>query len=106
MESAGIFWSMGAFQDGHLGGYIWGVIHPGLHYQTMMQATTDIFYVAPEHRKGTLGIRLFRAAEEVLRERGADRWMSGCKVAHPTGPLFARMGMRKFETMYVKSLRG
>ena len=62
-----------AREDGKLIGYFVGFIAPGLHYQTCLTCTMDIFYVHPDHRGGGTGYHLFKSAEKELKRRGVQR---------------------------------
>lgn len=66
------------------------------------------WYVSPEHRGGTAGIRLLKEVEAFGKEAGAARIMMG--RMHASDPemkvhrLFGLMKYRPVETFYVKSL--
>lgn len=89
---------------GELVGYFIGFIAPGLHYQTCLTCTMDIFYVRSDKRKGSAGVRLFRFVEAELRRRGVQRWFMGSKVHADASALFKRIGAAPVETYYSKWL--
>jgi GNAT superfamily N-acetyltransferase len=89
-------------EAGKLVGYFIGFIAPGLHYSTCLTCTMDIFYVHPERRTGSAGVRLFRFVEAELKRRGVDRWFMGSKVAADASALFKRIGAEPVETYYSK----
>jgi len=89
---------------GELVGYFIGFIAPGLHYQTCLTCTMDIFYVRKDKRTGSAGIRLFRAVEHELKRRGVQRWFMGSKVHADASALFKRIGAAPVETYYSKWL--
>lgn len=89
---------------GELVGYFIGFIAPGLHYQTCLTCTMDIFYVRPDKRKGSAGVRLFRFVENELRRRGVQRWFMGSKIHADASALFKRIGAAPVETFYSKWL--
>jgi len=90
--------------DGKLVGYYWGFISPGLHYNTCLSATCDIFYVHPEYRCSNAGTVLFRAVEADLRRRGVHRWAVGSKLHKDCGALLRRLSFEAVETYYWKWL--
>lgn len=87
---------------GELVGYFIGFIAPGLHYSTCLTCTMDIFFVRPDRRKGTAGIRLFRFVEQELRRRGVQRWFMGSKMHADASALFKRIGASPVEIYYSK----
>lgn len=91
---------------GALVGYFIGFIAPGLHYSTCLTCTMDIFYVHPEKRTGSAGVRLFRFVEAELMRRGVQRWFMGSKIHADASALFKRIGAVPVETYYSKWLGG
>lgn len=89
---------------GAMVGYFLGFIAPGLHYQTCLTCTMDIFYVQKDKRTGSAGIRLFRAVEQELKRRGVKRWFMGSKIHADASALFKRIGATPVETYYSKWL--
>jgi len=89
---------------GELVGYFVGFIAPGMHYQTCLTFTMDIFYVRADKRKGSAGVRLFRFVEAELRRRGVQRWFMGSKCHADASALFERIGASKVEVYYAKWL--
>lgn len=90
--------------NGELVGYFIGFVSPGLHYSTCLTCTMDIFFVHPDKRKGSAGVRLFRAVEAELRRRGVNRWFMGSKLHADASALFKRIGAVPVETYYSKWL--
>lgn len=87
---------------GELIGYFVGFVAPGLHYKTCLTLTMDIFYVRPDKRNGTAGIKLFRAVEKEAKRRGVQRWFVGSKTHADASVLFEYLGFQKVETYYSK----
>ena len=87
---------------GELVGYFIGFIAPGLHYQTCLTCTMDIFYVRKDKRTGSAGIRLFKFVEVELKRRGVQRWFMGSKIHADASALFKRIGASPVETYYSK----
>ena len=91
---------------GELVGYFIGFIAPGLHYSTCLTCTMDIFYVHPNKRGGSAGVRMFRFVETELKRRGVQRWFMGSKVHADASALFKRIGAAPVETYYSKWIGG
>jgi len=88
--------------NGTVIGYFVGFIAPGLHYETCLTCKMDIFYVAPSHRGGSLGIRLFKYVERELKARGVQRIFVGSKCHADASVLFERLKYSKVEVYYSK----
>ncbi|MCG5241398.1 GNAT family N-acetyltransferase [Azospirillum doebereinerae] len=107
IEAAGLMHITTARDEtGALVGYSAYFIAPNLHYQSLVVAETDIFWLAPEHRQGLAGARLIKAAEAALAARGVNKVVSKVKMHFDTGPLFERLGYRAIERIYAKRLEG
>jgi GNAT superfamily N-acetyltransferase len=89
---------------GRIIGYYWGFIAPGLHYAGCLTATSDIYFVHPEHRNGRNGTILFQAVEKELRRRGVQRWFCGAKLHDDASPLLKRLGFVPVEMYHSKWL--
>jgi GNAT superfamily N-acetyltransferase len=92
--------SITAREDGKLIGYFVGFIAPGLHYQTCLTCTMDIFYVHPDHRGGGTGYHLFKSAEKKLKRRGVQRLFVGSKLHKDASWLFEKLGYEEVERYY------
>jgi GNAT superfamily N-acetyltransferase len=90
--------------EGALIGYFVGFIAPGLHYQTCLTCTMDIFYIVQDRRGRGGGVLLFKAVEKELKRRGVDRWFVGSKCRHDASILFERLGFERVEIYYSKML--
>lgn len=91
---------------GELIGYFVGFVAPGLHYQTCLTLTMDIFYLHPQHRDGSPvgALRLFRAVEAEARRRGVQRMFVGSKVHRDASRLFEHLKFERVEVYYSKWL--
>jgi GNAT superfamily N-acetyltransferase len=85
---------------GVLVGYFVGFIAPGLHYQTCLTLTMDIFWVHPDHRGQGGGLTLFRFVESEAKRRGVKRMFVGSKCHKEASWLFERLGYEKVEVYY------
>lgn len=52
-------------------GYSTTILQPHPHHQGAVVATSDALYLAPERRRGDLGLLLMQGTEAAVRERGA-----------------------------------
>lgn len=93
-------------EAGELVGYFIGFIAPGLHYQTCLTCTMDIFYVRKDKRGGRAGIKLFKFVESELKRRGVDRWFVGSKCHMDASWLFEHLEFQKVEVYYSKWIGG
>lgn len=85
---------------GQLVGYFIGFVAPGLHYQTCLTLTTDIFFLHPNHRGSSTGVKLFKAVEAEARQRGVQRFFVGSKVHLDASYLFEKLGYERVEIYY------
>jgi GNAT superfamily N-acetyltransferase len=103
-EDVGVICAITAREDGGLVGYMNYVLSRNLHYRSLFVAEGDIFWLAPEYRKGLTGVRMIRYAEEVLRGLGANKIVNKVKLHFDIGILFERMGYTPIERIYAKKL--
>lgn len=102
MEAAGILLPISAREDGGLIGYSVSVLLPSLHYKDHIYAMNDVIFVAKEHRKGTVGIRLIKFTEEELRKRDVSVYCINSKVHAPFFSVLERLGFTDTEHQYTK----
>ncbi len=104
LEDREMYRAITARSDGRLIGYAgyFIVTHP--HYQHLTLAESDVFYIAPEERRGRVGIELFRKAELLLKVKGAQFVVNKCKAAHDLSHLFERLGYEKMEISFIREL--
>jgi GNAT superfamily N-acetyltransferase len=90
---------------GTLVGYFVGFVRPGLHYNTCLTLTMDVFFISPEARNKAAGaFKLFRHVERVARARGIDYMVFGSKKHKDSGRIFQAMKMAHIEDWYGKFL--
>lgn len=90
--------------DEELVGYIIFIIQPHLHYMTCKTAFEDIYYIRPDFRKGRVGIRLFKYAEEVLKGIGVNRVIMHTKIHMDNSKLFEYLGYKWTDKLFTKIL--
>lgn len=87
-------------ETGKLVGYFIGFVAPGLHYRTCLTLTMDIYFVLPEYRRGTGGLKLFKAAEREAKRRGVQRMFVGSKLHKDSSRLFEALRYEPVEKYY------
>jgi len=103
-EDAGQLLLVTAREEGEIIGYFIGFIAPGLHYETCLTCTMDIFYIRKDKRNGRAGIKLFQFVESELKRRGVQRWFVGSKIHADASPLFKYLKFDPVETYFSKWL--
>lgn len=81
LEELNMFRAWSAREEGLLVGYIAFHVIYHLHYKHTLTAIDDLFMLAPLHRRGTTGWKMFRVAMGELEEMGVKRFMLHDKVA-------------------------
>lgn len=102
MNNAGQLHVTVARHNGDLAGYVVAIVRPHLHYAHSLSAFYDLYYLAPAHRRGMNGVRLFQAAEVALRKRGVERMFTGTKLSKDATRIFERLGWIETERLFVK----
>lgn len=88
---------------GALVGYASYIVGGTMHHRTLKRATHEALYVMPEYRAGGTGARLLAYAERMLASEGiASVTAQGNSETHAR--LYARLGYRADDTIYVKDL--
>lgn len=90
--------------DDEVIGYAIFIIQPHLHYMTCKTAFEDIYYIRPDFRKGRVGIRLFKYAEEVLKGIGVNRIIMHTKIHMDNSKLFEYLGYKLTDKLFTKIL--
>lgn len=105
LEDAGILHVVTMRVDGQLAGYFIALVSTHPHYKDAgIMAFTDIYYLAPEHRRGNAGARMFAAVEASLRERGAVKLYVSHKLHKDHSLLFEALGYKPTDISYTKLL--
>lgn len=77
--------------------------HP--HYEESIQATQDLFFVAPEARlHGWVGLKLIRFCDEQLKAEGVEVVYQFSPRRRDIGPLLARAGYHRIQDLYARRL--
>ena len=106
METAGLVRMFIGREDGAVVGYAVYFVAPHMHYRNDKWAVCDIIWLAPEHRKGTTGIRLFKFVEKYLRGENVSVMHTTGKEAHPAlARVLEYLGHARIEFGYAKLLK-
>lgn len=93
-----------AREEGQIVGYFVGFVAPGLHYQTCLTLTMDIFWIEPKARGQGGGKLLFKEVERCAKARGVQRMFVGSKLHRDASWLFSHLGYTEVERYYSKWL--
>jgi GNAT superfamily N-acetyltransferase len=104
LADAGMLRCITVRADEEVIGYAIFVIQPHLHYMTCKTAFEDIYYIRPDFRKGRVGIRLFKYAEEVLKGIGVNRIIMHTKIHMDNSKLFEYLGYKWTDKLFTKIL--
>lgn len=77
---------------------------PYLYSKHHRIAIEDLYYVSESHRKGSIGIRLLKEAEKVLKFNGASIINVVCKAHQDRTTLYERLGYRYTEKHFSKQV--
>lgn len=105
LENIGRLFILTARIAGKLIGYLLAFTVPNhMHYKSAgPMCLTDMYFIAPEHRKGT-GAKLFTEFERRMRERGCVQIMTGCKKHQDHTRLLEELGWTNSDLTFVKVL--
>ena len=85
-------------------GYIVFFVSPHLHYKDCLMAVEDIYYLKPEYRKGSTGIKMFRFAEVYLKSVGVNMIKYSTKVHLDNSKLFEYLDYAFTENVFIKMI--
>lgn len=104
LANAGMLRCITVRADEKVIGYAIFIVQPHLHYMTCKTAFEDIYYIRPDFRKGRVGIRLFKYAEEVLKRIGVNRIIMHTKTHMDNSKLFEYLGYKWTDKLFTKIL--
>lgn len=102
MQDVGLYQTITVRDDGTLIGYIGFVISTHPHYRDNIFASMDNVFIHKDYRKGTIGIKLFKEAEKLLKELGVDIILMRSKVHFDLSKIFEYMDYIPMEKTYSK----
>ena len=98
VERTGMLRIYTARLDDNLIGYAVYIVKFHPHYKTVKWAVSDVYWIAPEHRGRTLGARMFKWVEKMLKEEGVKVMHTTGKTAHPQAKrLLMKLGHSEIE---------
>lgn len=89
---------------GRMIGYMAFVVESHMHYKGTIIGIGDVHYVHPDWRRHGIALRMTMVAEREAKHRGARFFVLREKVDHPHGDLYAKMGYKPIDTVYLKEL--
>ena len=87
---------------GELIGYLVTFVVPHLHHMNTRWASSDVFYIKPEHRNTPIAAKLIHLTEEILRKEGVKMLSLHMKAEVPFDKLAEGCGFNRFEITYAK----
>lgn len=97
MQEANVLDSFSAREEGKLIGYAVFFVTRHLHYKSNIIAKNDVLFLLREHRQGSTGLRLIRACEKRMKERGVSKILWHVKFGTNLGEILEIMGYRPEE---------
>lgn len=104
LEEMGMMFSLFAYADGVRVGYALNFITQAMHYKDITLCNCDALFVAKEHRKSSLGIKLIRETQRIAKERGALEMLWTAKPDTELARILPRMGFNLQEIVFNKKL--
>lgn len=104
LGKAGMLRTITCRADGQLIGYIAFIVQKHLHYKSCVTAFEDLYFLKKEFRKGRVGIRMFKYAEDVLKQHGVNRIIMHTKVHLDNSKLFEYLGYKHTDKLFTKIL--
>jgi GNAT superfamily N-acetyltransferase len=104
LEAAGNLIGMGLFDEDKIVGYSIFIITTALHYADLKIAQNDILYVHPDYRKTKWGLRLIKASELAMKERGIKMIMWHGKENTNFAALMPKLGYIVQDIIFSKEL--
>ena len=104
LEELGVLLTLGVFKGDEMVGYSVNVITPHLHYRDLMTCHNDMIFIAPAHRRGSLGVRLIKATREAVKARGVQMMLWHAKENTPLAKLLPALGCRVQDILFSEVL--
>lgn len=102
LNSKGMLHIVIARDDGKLVGYHASIVDTLMHYKNVLAAKGDLYWLSPDHRKGSTGIKLLKEVERTLKLRGVQVMYDITKLYLDNGVIFDRLGYKAIERNYSK----
>lgn len=104
-EALGCLHIVTARADGKLVGYHYGMLMHHLHYKEAgLMCYTDVYYLQPAYRRGTMGIRFLAAVMESLKACGVVKFYMSTKIHSDNSKVLKVLGMDPSDIVLTKLL--
>lgn len=103
-QDAGRLCVITARKGRELVGYIVYFLNHNMHYKNSYQAVQDVLFVDPEHRNGTLGLKLLKTSETILTMKNVQVVYQHLKFDHDFSPMLRRLGYEDVDRIMAKRL--
>lgn len=100
LEKNGSLIILAAWEGDRIVGYSVSIVVTHMHYSTTVMCHNDVLFVAMEHRRGRLGLRLIRETERVAVAGGARRVTWHAKPGTALEAILPKLGYGAHETIY------
>ena len=104
LEQSGMLHVITCRKEGRLIGYMYYIVSRHLHVKSCVTAYEDIYFLRKEHRKGRIGINLFKFAEQYLKSIGVNKVLCSTKVHSDNSKLLQYLGYSFVEKLFSKYL--
>lgn len=104
LETSGVLHILTARADGKLVGYHFNLVYPHLHYSQVLCSFSDMFFLAPQFRRGWTGVKMFTENEKMLRELGVQKMFVMTKDHKDVTAVMKRLKYKFIERIFSKWL--
>lgn len=106
LEAKGVLHLVTARKEGKLVGIYLAFLVLNPHYAGQgFMAFTDAYYLAPECRKGNIGMRFFSFVEKAWKAKGCVKAYTSHKIHRDRSAMMKELGWRAQDVMYTKILK-
>lgn len=102
MENSGILHLLTVRDEGEMIGYHISFVRPHPHYADMLCGFVDAYFLTPSKRKGMIGVKMIKKAEESLKARGVRKLFTGTKNSKDMSKIFEYLGWHLTEQLFTK----
>jgi hypothetical protein len=102
LEQQGLLFIFTVRHNKELIGYHFNVVHPHLHYKSVLCSFSDMFFLKKDYRKGFTGFTFFRKNEIMLRGLGVKKIFVMSKVHRDMTVLLKKLKYTLIEYIHSK----
>lgn len=103
-EDAGNLFTLGLYDEEKIVGYSVNIITHNIHYSDLRCVHNDILFVHPDYRRGSWGLKLIKATENMAKEKGAKLILFHGKEKTPFAALMPKLDYGVQDIMFSKEL--